>query len=85
MKNHRSYVINDQIIHVSVKDKNRYSKFNAINRMIFKHNLDINNSKKINLKYFVSSCFLALLITTSVHYIFSELLLVPLPSGSLIN
>ena len=43
------------------------------------------SNRKINLKYFVSSCFLALLITTSVHYIFSELLLVPLPSGSLIN
>lgn len=43
------------------------------------------SNRKINLMYFVSSCLLSLLITTSAHYIFSELLLVPLPTGFLIN
>ena len=50
MSNHRSYVINDQIIHVLGKKyygADRYSKFHVINRMFFNHNVDINNNNKI--------------------------------------
>ena len=51
MANHRSYLINEQIFHVSATGRDRYSKFHVINSMIFKHNLDINNNTKIYLKY----------------------------------
>ena len=53
MQSHRSYVLNDQIFHLSsnrTKDaRYRYSKFHVINRTIFKHNLDINSNKRTNL------------------------------------
>ena len=46
MANHRSYVINDEIVHLSANGANRYSKFHVINRTIF-----IQVIKTTNLSY----------------------------------
>jgi len=45
MATHRSYVINNQIFHVSVNGTDRYSKFHLLERFLM-YIFDVNNNKK---------------------------------------